>query len=200
MRVGVLAIQGDVREHVRHLTALKAEAPLVRLPQDLDGLDGLVMPGGESTTIGLLMEENGLLEALKGRIAEGFPVYGTCAGLILLARDVEGPPPPRLGVMDITASRNAYGRQLASCEAVVEIPDLGPEPFPAVFIRAPRVVRVGPDVRTVARWQGDVVMVEQEALLASTFHPELTDDLRVHRYFLEKVEHTRDLAASRQTH
>jgi len=193
MRVGVLAIQGDVREHVNHLKALGVDAPLVRLPQDVEGLDGLVMPGGESTTIGLLMQENGLLGVLKERVQEGFPVYGTCAGLILLAKDVEGPPPPRLGVMDITASRNAYGRQVSSCETLVTIPELGSEPFPAVFIRAPRIVRVGPDVKPRAEWQGDVVMVEQGALLASAFHPELTDDLRVHRYFLNKVEEARTL-------
>jgi 5'-phosphate synthase pdxT subunit len=193
MRVGVLAIQGDVREHVNHLKALGVDAPLVRLPQDVEGLDGLVMPGGESTTIGLLMQENGLLGVLKERVQEGFPVYGTCAGLILLAKDVEGPPPPRLGVMDITASRNAYGRQVSSCETLVTIPELGSEPFPAVFIRAPRIVRVGPDVKPLAEWQGDVVMVEQGALLASAFHPELTDDLRVHRYFLNKVEEARTL-------
>jgi 5'-phosphate synthase pdxT subunit len=191
MRVGVLAIQGDVREHVNHLKALGADAPLVRLPQDVEGLDGLIMPGGESTTIGLLMQENGLLGVLKERAQEGFPIYGTCAGLILLAQDVEGPPPPRLEVLDITASRNAYGRQVSSCETLVDVPDLGSDPFPAVFIRAPRIVRVGPGVKPLAVWQGDVVMVEQGALLASAFHPELTEDLRIHRYFLHKVEEAR---------
>lgn len=191
MRIGVLAIQGDVREHRRHLEHLGAEAPEVRRVRDLDGLHGLVMPGGESTAIGLLMQEEGLLDALTARIRAGFPVYGTCAGLILLARDVEGPPPPRLGVLDITAARNAFGRQVASFEAPLDIPALGAAPVPAVFIRAPRIVRVGPGVTILARWQGEVVMVEQGALLATTFHPELTPDLRIHAYFLDKVRAAR---------
>jgi 5'-phosphate synthase pdxT subunit len=189
MRIGVLAIQGDVREHRHHLERLGVEAPEVRRVEDLHGLAGLIMPGGESTTIGLLMQEAGLLDDLRARVSAGFPVYGTCAGLILLAREVEGREPPRLGVMDITAARNAFGRQLASFEAPLEIPATGPDPFPAVFIRAPRVVRLGPDVKALARWQGEVVMAEQGPLLASSFHPELTPDLRVHAYFVEKVKH-----------
>ncbi|MCL8207397.1 MAG: pyridoxal 5'-phosphate synthase glutaminase subunit PdxT [Actinomycetia bacterium] len=187
MRVGVLAIQGDVREHRRILQQLGVDAPEVRTPADLEGVDGLVIPGGESTTIGLLMDEAGLVSVLRTRITGGFPVYGTCAGLILLARDVEGPEPRRIGLMDITAARNAFGRQIASFEARVPIPVLGAEPFPAVFIRAPRVTRVGPGVRPLAYWQGEVVMAEEGSMLVSSFHPELTADLRVHEYFLRKV-------------
>ncbi|MGC8487790.1 MAG: pyridoxal 5'-phosphate synthase glutaminase subunit PdxT [Clostridia bacterium] len=191
MNVGVLAIQGDVREHRRHLEALGCEVSLVRRVSDLEGVEGLVMPGGESTAIGLLMSEEGLLDDLRRRIAEGFPVYGTCAGLILLAKDVEGPPPPRVGVMDITANRNAYGRQVASFEAALEIPVLGPEPFLAVFIRAPRITRVGPQVVPLASWDNEPVMAEEGSLMVSSFHPELTGDSRVHRYFLEKVQAAR---------
>jgi 5'-phosphate synthase pdxT subunit len=187
VRVGVLAIQGDVREHRRHLERLGAAAPEVRRPEDLADLDGLVMPGGESTTIGLLMQEEGLLAALSERVRDGFPLYGTCAGLILLARDVEGPRPPRLGVMDITAARNAFGRQVASFEAQLSVPAVGPEPVAAVFIRAPRILRMGDGVTPLAELNGEVVMAEQGPLLGSTFHPELTDDVRIHAYFLDKV-------------
>lgn len=187
MRVGVLAIQGDVREHRRMLERLGVAAPEVRTPADLEQADGLVIPGGESTTIGLLMDEAGLIAVLRERIAAGFPVYGTCAGLILLARDVEGPEPRRIGLMDITAARNAFGRQVASFEALLAIPSLGSDPFPAVFIRAPRVTRVGPGVTPLAYWQGEVVMAEQGSMLVSSFHPELTEDDRVHAYFLRKV-------------
>jgi 5'-phosphate synthase pdxT subunit len=191
MKVGVLAIQGDVREHQRHLEALGCEVPLVRSVRDLEGVQGLVMPGGESTAIGLLMKEEGLLDELRHRIANGFPVYGTCAGLILLARDVEGPPPPRVGVMDITANRNAFGRQVASFEAALDIPRLGAEPYLAVFIRAPRITRLGKHVVPLATYEGEPVMAEEGSLLVSSFHPELTDDNRVHRYFLEKVQTAR---------
>jgi 5'-phosphate synthase pdxT subunit len=191
VNVGVLAIQGDVREHRRHLEALGCGVSLVRRVSDLEGLEGLVMPGGESTAIGLLMSEEGLLDDLRRRIAEGFPVYGTCAGLILLAKDVEGPPPPRVGVMDITANRNAYGRQVASFEAALEIPVLGREPFLAVFIRAPRITRLGPQVVPLASWDNEPVMAEEGSVMVSSFHPELTGDSRVHRYFLEKVKAAR---------
>jgi 5'-phosphate synthase pdxT subunit len=187
VQIGVLAIQGDVREHQRHLMALGCEVPLVRRVADLEGVQGLIMPGGESTAIGLLMQEEGLLDDLRARIARGFPVYGTCAGLILLARDVEGPPPPRVGVMDITANRNAYGRQVASFEAALDIPAVGDAPFTAVFIRAPRIERMGPGVAPLAFLHGQAVMAEEGPLLVSAFHPELTADDRVHRYFVEKV-------------
>jgi 5'-phosphate synthase pdxT subunit len=188
MRIGVLAIQGDVREHRRHLEAVGAEAPEVRTVRDLESTDGLVLPGGESTTIGLLMDEAGLLVALRERIAAGYPVYGTCAGLILLAKDVEGTPPPRVGVVDMTVARNAFGRQIASFEGWLEIPALGDgEPFHAVFIRAPRILRIGPSVTPLAYWQGEVVMAEQGSVLVSSFHPELTGDTRIHAYFADKV-------------
>lgn len=187
MRIGVLAIQGDVREHRRHLERLGVAAPEIRTPRDLSGTDGIIMPGGESTAIGLLMEENGLLSQLRDQICAGYPVYGTCAGLILLAKDVEGPPPPRLQVLDITASRNAYGRQRASFEMALDIPALGLERFPAVFIRAPRITRMGQEVTTLAEVDGEPVMAQWRNILCSTFHPELTDDGRIHEYFVSTV-------------
>lgn len=187
MRIGVLAIQGDVREHRRHLERLGVEAPEVRTVRDLGDVSGLIMPGGESSTIGLLMQESGLLEDLRRRIDDNFPVYGTCAGLILLARTIVGRDQPWLGALDVTAARNAYGRQVASFEASIPIPVLGPEPCPVIFIRAPRIVATGPQARILAELDGEPVMVEQGSLLASAFHPELTDDLRIHRYFVDKV-------------
>lgn len=190
MKVGVLAIQGDVREHVRHLKLVGVDPVEVRRVEELSGISGLIIPGGESTTIGLLMNEYGLNQAIRDRIQEdGFPVYGTCAGLILLAREVIGPSPARLGVMDITASRNAFGRQVASFEVDLDISEIGPIPFPAVFIRAPKISQVGPNVTPLAWHQGDVVMAEQGSLLVSSFHPEMSDDVRIHQFFVNKVRH-----------
>ncbi len=189
MRIGVLAIQGDVREHLRHTERAGAEAVEVRLPRDLENTQGLIMPGGESTTIGMLMAEYGLIDALRERTRDGrYPIYGTCAGLILLAKDVVGKSPARLGYVDIEASRNAYGRQVASFEVGLDIPALGGEPFPAVFIRAPKIGRMGPGVTPLASYQGDVVMAEQGPYLVSAFHPEMSADIRIHQYFLKKVE------------
>lgn len=188
MKVGVLAIQGDVREHLRHTERAGAEAVEVRLPRDLDGTDGLIIPGGESTTIGMLMAEYGLIDAIRDRARDGrYPIYGTCAGLILLAQDVVGLSPARLGLVDIEASRNAYGRQVASFEVGLDIPVLGDEPFPAVFIRAPKIQRLGAGVNPLATYQDGVVMAEQGAFLVSSFHPEMSPDIRIHQYFVHKV-------------
>ena len=186
--VGVLALQGDVSEHLEALRRAGAGTRPVRRPADLDGLDGLVLPGGESTTIGRLLVRSGLLEPVQQRAAAGrLAVYGTCAGLILLARDIVGSAQPRLGLMDLEVERNAYGRQVDSFEVDLPVPALGEEPVRAVFIRAPVVRQAGPAVEVLARWQGRPVLVRQGALLASTFHPELTGDLRIHRYFLQRV-------------
>lgn len=188
MRVGILAIQGDVREHIRHTEQAGADATLVRQVRDLEQTQGLIIPGGESTTIGMLMEEYGLIDAIVQRAEGGhYPIYGTCAGLILLACNVIGKSPARLGLVDIDASRNAYGRQLASFEVDLDIDVLGAEPFPAVFIRAPKIQRVGSGVRPLASYQGEVVMAEAGPYLVSSFHPEMSGDLRIHQYFLEKV-------------
>lgn len=188
MKIGVLAIQGDVREHMRHLERVGAEAIEVRIPRDLEDTQGLIIPGGESTTIGLLMNEYGLIESVKQRAQDGrYAIYGTCAGLILMAKKVTDKSPARLNLMDIEVSRNAYGRQIASFEAGLNIPALGPEPFPAVFIRAPKIQRYGASVIPLASLNGEVVMAEQGPFLVSSFHPEMSSDTRIHRYFVKKV-------------
>jgi pyridoxal 5'-phosphate synthase pdxT subunit len=187
-KVGVLALQGDFREHLESLQAAGAEARPVRRPQDLAGLDALVIPGGESTTMRRLMVEYELAEPIRERAEAGFPVYGTCAGCILLAREVDGAPGAPLGLMDIGITRNAYGRQVDSFETDLAVPVLGDTPLHAVFIRAPRINRVGGDVEVLARLDDDtVVAARQGSLLVTTFHPELTGDSRFHQYFLEHV-------------
>lgn len=184
-RVGVLALQGDVEEHRTALTRAGAEVRSVRTPGDLEGLEGLVLPGGESTAIGRMMERAGLLEPLRARAAAGnLALFGTCAGMILLAREVLGGAPPRLGVLDVTVERNAYGRQVDSFEVDLPVPALGEAPVRAVFIRAPVVRAVGPGVEVLATWRGHPVLVRQGRHLASAFHPELVDDLRLVRHFL----------------
>ena len=190
-RIGVLALQGDFREHICVLRRLGAEANEVRLPQHLAGLDGLILPGGESTTIGKLAAEYQLLDPLCESAANGLPMWGTCAGLILLARDV-GHLQPLIGALDVKVKRNAFGRQVDSFEADLTVSALiEPErPFRAVFIRAPLISNVGPDVRVLASLEdtNGIVAVQQGHLLGTAFHPELTDDDRFHRYFLALVE------------
>jgi 5'-phosphate synthase pdxT subunit len=176
LRIGVLALQGAFREHCRVLARLGVEAVEVRLPADLEGLDGLVIPGGESTTIMKLARTYGLDEAVR-RFAG--PVLGTCAGMIVLDR-------AHLGLADFEVERNAYGRQVASFEADVGL-DGDPRPFPGVFIRAPRVRELGSDVEVLAVRNGEPVLVRDGRILAAAFHPELTDDARVHEQFLELV-------------
>ncbi len=185
MRIGVLALQGAFREHCAALAACGAEAVEVRRPEMLAKLSGLVIPGGESTTIGKLMLEWDLMEPVRLRALEGFPVYGTCAGLILLCRDIIGSDQPRIGVLDAAVRRNAFGRQRESFEADFAIPECGTEPFRAVFIRAPLIEQAGPNVRILATVHRKIVMARQGNLLVSSFHPELTEDLRIHRYFIE---------------
>ncbi len=195
-RVGVLAVQGGVAEHLAALAAAGADAVPVRRPVELAGVDGLVLPGGESTTIGRLLVAFDLMEPLRAAVADGLPVYGSCAGMILLARDVlDGrPDQPTLGVLDVTVRRNAFGRQVQSAEAdlafaAIRHPD---RPVHAVFIRAPWVERVGAGVDVLARVPagdaaGRVVAVRSGALLATAFHPELTGDTRVHELFVAMV-------------
>lgn len=187
MTVGVLALQGDVVEHKRVLEGLGVRVAEVRTPADLERADGLIIPGGESTTIGKLMVKYGLDAAVPARVRGGMPVYGTCAGMILLARAASGGEPPLLRLMDITVARNAYGRQVDSFEADLEVPAFGPPPLRAVFIRAPVLEQVGPGVEVLASLDGRPVLVRQGNLLASSFHPELAPDDRVHRYFLEVI-------------
>ncbi len=183
--IGVLALQGDFAAHLAMLERLGAATLPVRAPGDLEALDGLVIPGGESTTMLRLMERNQLDAALAGFVAER-PTFGTCAGLILLAREVTGPEQRSFGVLDAAVERNAYGRQIDSFVASVEAPALGGD-VEGVFIRAPRFLRTGSAVIVLGRLNGETVLVEQHHLLGATFHPELTDDSRIHRYFLERV-------------
>ncbi len=186
VRTGVLALQGDFLEHELSLRRLGAQPVEVRLPRDLDGIDALIIPGGESTTMAHLLDLHGLREPLQRRAREGMPVWGTCAGMILLARELVEERPEPLGLMDITVHRNAYGRQLQSFETELAIPDLGDEPAPAVFIRAPAVVSMGAGVETLASLRdGTPVAMRQGNVLATAFHPELTADTRFHRYFME---------------
>jgi 5'-phosphate synthase pdxT subunit len=188
MKIGVLACQGDFAEHIVALELLDAGAAPVRLPAELRGLDGLVIPGGESTTISRLLAADGLLKEIAGMAAEGMPVFGTCAGMILMAREITGDGAISLDLMDIRVRRNAFGRQLESFETELKIPVLGKEPFPAVFIRAPLIEACHEGVEVLARLAGGtVVAARQGRLLAAAFHPELTDDLRFHRYFLDIV-------------
>ena len=183
--IGVLAYQGDVREHLRALAAAGADAVEVRTLDDLDRVDGLVVPGGESTVIGKLAARYGLLEPLRERARAGLPVLGTCAGMILLAREVEGPPQHLLGVLDVRVRRNAFGRQVASFEAEVDVKGLDGGPVAGAFIRAPWVAEAGPDVEVLAELDGRVVAVRQGNLLATAFHPELSGETRLHRWLVD---------------
>ena len=182
--VGVLALQGAFREHVAAVTRLGATAREVRQLKDIDGIDALIIPGGESTTMGKLLNEWNMLEPLRQRILDGMPVYGSCAGLILLCREIEDSDQPRLGVLDATVRRNAFGRQVDSFETDLSIPEIGADPIPAVFIRAPVITRVGAGVTVLAEVKGQAVAVRQNNILATSFHPELTPDTRMHSYFL----------------
>ncbi len=194
VRIGVLAVQGDVREHLHALSSLGVRATGVRRPRELDDVDALVIPGGESTTMDKLVRAFDLQEPLRKRIADGMPVYGSCAGMIMLADRIEGGRPDQqtIGGLDVTVRRNAFGRQVDSFEADLDMPVLGDAPLHAVFIRAPWVETVGERVEvlgTVAAGPaaGRIVAVRQGHLLATSFHPELTGDTRVHAYFVEMV-------------
>ena len=187
LTIGVLAVQGDVREHVRVLTSLGAQAHGIRRPTELTELDGLVIPGGESTTMDKLVRAFDLFDPLRALIAGGLPVYGSCAGMIMLAdRIAEGRPDQQtLGGLDITVRRNAFGRQVDSFEEDIEFVGLDGGPVRAVFIRAPWVEEAGDGVDVLARAAGKIVAVRQGALLATSFHPEVTGDTRVHELFVE---------------
>ena len=186
MKVGVLALQGDVREHAVALTALDADVVEVRVPDHLAAVDALVLPGGESTAMSLLLESSGLFDPIAERLADGMPAFGTCAGMILLATDVlDGRPDQRsFGVIDIAVRRNAFGRQVDSFETELDVAGVPGGPVPAVFIRAPFVESVGDGVDVLASVDGHPVVCRQENVLVAAFHPELSDDLRLHRSFL----------------
>ncbi|MEQ8833180.1 MAG: pyridoxal 5'-phosphate synthase glutaminase subunit PdxT [Miltoncostaeaceae bacterium] len=186
-RVGVLAVQGAFAEHERVLSACGAQPVQVRTGAGLDGLDGLVIPGGESTTLGLVAGGSGLLDALRAAVADGLPVLGTCAGMIVLARDTTGGPQPLIGGIDITVRRNAFGRQRSSFEARVPMPVLGGPPVDAVFIRAPWIERAGPAVEVLAHHAGHGVAARQGHLMVTAFHPELADEPRFHEWLVERA-------------
>jgi len=188
MKVGVLALQGAFREHVRMLRALGVEAVEIRLPAGLDEVDGLILPGGESTTMRKLMAEYGLVGPIREFAASGKPVFGTCAGLIVMADRLSGRRQELLNLIDIDVERNAYGRQVDSREADISGDALGPEPFHAVFIRAPQILSTGPGVEPLARHRGQVVLARQKNILVATFHPELTGDTRIHELFLRMLD------------
>lgn len=197
MTIGVLALQGDFSLHAAALARCGAEAVEVRKPEQLAGLDGLIMPGGESTTLLKLMHEWGFVPALQAFHAAGKPIFGTCAGLILLAREVENPRQFSLGFIDVLVERNAYGRQRESFEARgTAVLDGRERPVEMVFIRAPRIRQLGPGVETLARHGDEAVMARQGHVLVATFHPELTDDPTVHAYFCEMVRAAREGVAA----
>ncbi|HSH58911.1 MAG TPA: pyridoxal 5'-phosphate synthase glutaminase subunit PdxT [Acidimicrobiales bacterium] len=185
-KVGVLALQGDVAEHVAALVAVGAHPVEVRAPEDVAGLDALVLPGGESTAISRLLESSGLFDAVGERLAGGMPAFGTCAGMILLASQVvDGRPDQRcFGAIDVVVRRNGYGRQVDSFEQALPVRALGAEPLEAVFIRAPVVERAGPEVEVLAEVGGSPVLCRQGPVLVAAFHPELSGDLRLHRLFV----------------
>jgi len=192
VKIGVLALQGDFREHREVLDRLGVTASEVRVAKDLVGLDGLIIPGGESTTIVKLMRSSGLLDPLRKLAIDGFPMWGTCAGMILLAKRLDDTGTPALRAMDMRVRRNAFGRQVDSFEATLSIAGLDGGPFRAVFIRAPIIEDVGPPVEILARLDdGTPVAARQGRLLATAFHPELTPDPRFHLLFLEMVRQSR---------
>jgi len=188
MKVGVLALQGAFREHIRMLRALGAEAVEIRLPAGLDEVDGLIIPGGESTTMRKLMADYGLVEPIRAFAASGRPVFGTCAGLIVMADRLGGRRQELLNLIDIDVERNAYGRQVDSRETDLNGEVFGTKPFHAVFIRAPQIVGTGPGVEPLARYRGRVVLARQKNILVAAFHPELTDDTRIHELFLRMAD------------
>jgi 5'-phosphate synthase pdxT subunit len=188
MRIGVLASQGAFVEHIAILRQLEVEALPVRLPQELAGLDGLIIPGGESTSISKLMLSYNLMNEVRDLAQNGLPIFGTCAGMILLASKISDLDVEPLGVMDITVGRNAFGRQRDSFETELSIPVLGEKPFPGVFIRAPAIEQANGKAEILARLaDGTGVAARQGKLVASAFHPELTSDFRFHQYFLDIV-------------
>ena len=187
MKMEILALQGDFRKHIRTLEKQDAETQEVRLPSELSGIDALVIPGGESTTIGKMMRDFGFPGPIREFARKGKPIFGTCAGLIVLADKIDGQRGEHLNLVDIDVRRNAYGRQVDSREVEVSAPVLGPEPFPAVFIRAPRIDKTGPGVEVLALYESRAVLARENNILVCSFHPELTGDGRIHKYFLDMI-------------
>ncbi|OPA73491.1 glutamine amidotransferase subunit PdxT [Paenibacillus selenitireducens] len=187
MKVGVLALQGAVAEHIRSIEQAGATGVIVKRVEQLEELDGLIIPGGESTTIGKLMRKYDFIDAVRQFSAQGKPIFGTCAGLIVLAERIEGQDDAHLGLMDMTVARNAFGRQRESFETDLPVKGIE-EPIRAVFIRAPLITQVGPEVEVLSTFNGEIVTARQGHLLAASYHPELTDDYRLHQYFLDMIK------------
>ncbi|MDR3366855.1 MAG: pyridoxal 5'-phosphate synthase glutaminase subunit PdxT [Prevotellaceae bacterium] len=190
MKIGILALQGAVREHRNLLRRLRVETVDVLNPDDLTGIDGLILPGGESTTVGKLLVRYNLLEPIAESGRRGLPIFGVCTGLILLSKHINNSEQHRLGLMDTWVVRNAFGRQPASFEADMVIPAIDSKPFHAVFIRAPYIEKVGDSVKILLTYQEKILFAEQGNILAAAFHPELTDDTRIHEYFLRKIRNS----------
>ena len=195
--IGVLALQGDVDEHIAALRSAGAGVVTVKTVADLENIDGLIVPGGESTTVMKLLERFGLAAPIVERVKSGMPLWGTCMGMIVVAHDVADLQQPTLDLLDVTVRRNAFGRQNDSAETALPIAALGEEPFPAIFIRAPWIERAGEGVQVLAQRDGHGVMVRQNNVLGTSFHPELTGDARVHEYFLQMVREARNRVGKR---
>lgn len=187
MVIGVMALQGAFIEHQKALAACGVESIQIRKPEQLKGIKGLILPGGESTTMGKLMSQFDFLDPIVALGQRGVPIFGTCAGMIMMSKEIIGSTQPRLGLMDIEVERNASGRQVESFESDLKVPELGEEPVRAVFIRAPYIERAADHVQVLARFGDKIVLVRQGHYLAAAFHPELTRDLRLHRYFLNMI-------------
>jgi pyridoxal 5'-phosphate synthase pdxT subunit len=194
INIGVLALQGAIREHVRALEAPDVNIIVVKKAEQLEELDGLVFPGGESTTMRRLINLYGFYEPLKHFARAGKPIFGTCAGAILMAREITGQPEPHLSIMDMEVERNAFGRQRESFEAILPMNYVG-EDVESVFIRAPIIRSVGPNVEVLAEYEGEIVAAQEGLFLACSFHPELTDDNRFHQYFVQLVRESLTVAA-----
>ena len=187
MKIGVLALQGAFREHCWMLERCGATAVEIRKPEQLDDIAGLIIPGGESTTIGKLMVQWGLMEKIQVRASQGMAIYGTCAGMIMLAKEIVDSDQPRLGLMNVAVRRNGFGRQRESFEATMLVPEFGTEPVQAVFIRAPYIESAGETVKVMATVNDKIVIAREGKMLVTAFHPELTDDDRIHKYFISMI-------------
>lgn len=184
MKIGILGFQGAIIEHQQHIEKLGHEAIVVRYPEQLDEVEGIILPGGESTTIGKLLHRTGMMGPLREKIQAGLPVWGTCAGMILLAKKLVNDPVRHIALMDIAVKRNAYGTQIDSFDVTVAIPGVCAEPIPLVFIRAPYITEVGEQVNVLCRVEGNVVAARENNMLVTSFHPELTDEPAFHQYFI----------------
>jgi len=194
MKIGVLALQGAVSEHIRMIELAGAEGVIVKKTGQLEDIDGIILPGGESTTIGKLMREYGFIDALRAFSGQGKPLFGTCAGLIVMAKEIAGGEQAHLQLMDMVVQRNAFGRQRESFETELDVKGID-EKIRAVFIRAPLIKEVGPDVDVLSVHNGEIVAARQGHLLSVSFHPELTDDYRLHQYFLDMVRESKSASA-----